>query len=227
MNTTKNKIAPCEVLYIAENSPWGEIGHKTVAAAFRDVTPVLWSPDMPKPDLTDWHGDWIISFKSDLILPASVIERADKGAINFHPCPPKYRGLGGYWWARHNDDASFGVTCHHMNERIDHGDIIKVDNFAIWQGETEKDLKHKAALYSLNLLNGVLSDIVAEKPLEPCGTQWEPHLYTQKQLDAATAQKTTAEDILVSNPSQMVGYLAAQEAAHQKSLSSRSQKEVA
>lgn len=76
-----------------------------------------------------------------------------------------------------------------MNERIDHGDIIQVQNFAIWQGETEKDLKHKAALYSLNLLNGVLSDIVAEKPLEPCGIQWEPHLYTQKQLDAAKTQE--------------------------------------
>ena len=222
MNSTKNitnKIAPSEVLYIAENSPWGEIGYKTVAAAFRDVTPVLWSLGMQKPDLNDWRGDWIISFKSDLILPASVIEKAEKGAINFHPAPPKYRGLGGYWWAVHNNDTSYGVTCHHMNERIDHGDIIKVDNFAIWRGETEKDLKHKAALYSLNLLNGILSDIVADKPLEPCGIQWEPHLYTQKQLDAAKAQ----EALKTEKTEKMVGYLASKEAAYQRSVSSRNQ----
>ena len=131
-----NKISPCEVLYIAESSAWGEIGYKTVSSAFRQVTPVYWSPGMPKPDIDDWHGDWIISFKSDLILPLSVIERAREGAINFHPCPPKYRGLGGYWWALHNGDTSFGVTCHHMDKRIDHGDIIKVEDFPIWQGET-------------------------------------------------------------------------------------------
>ncbi len=131
-----NKISSCEVLYIAENSAWGDIGYKTVSAAFREVTPILWSPGMPKPDISDWHGDWIISFKSDLILPRSVIEHARKGAVNFHPCPPKYRGLGGYWWAIHNNDDSFGVTCHHMNERIDHGDIIKVADIRIWQRET-------------------------------------------------------------------------------------------
>lgn len=192
MNTTKNKTSPCEVLYIAENTPWGKIGYKTVAAAFRDVTPVLWSPNMPKPDLHEWHGDWIISFKSDLILPSSVIERAKKGAINFHPCPSKYRGLGGYWWALHNNDNTFGATAHHVNERIDHGDIIKVIEFPIWQKETVEGLKHKAALYSLSLLKTILSDIVTGKALKPCGTEWENHLYTQKELEEAQAQTPIA-----------------------------------
>lgn len=182
-----NIIQPCDVLYISENSAWGEIGYKAVAAAFPDVTPVYWSPGMPKPNMDDWHGDWIISFKSDLILPLCVIERAKKGAINFHPSPPQYRGLGGYWWALHNGDNTFGVTCHHMNQRIDHGEIIKVDHFPISRGETVEELKHKAALFSHNLLNTIIRDLVVGKHLKPCGVEWGQHLYTQKELEEAQA----------------------------------------
>lgn len=181
----RDKANQSKILYIAENSPWGDIGYNAVAAAFPDVTAVLWSPGMPKPDLSDWQGDWIISFKSDLIIPANVLSRAKKGAINFHPCPPKYRGLGGYWWAIHNNDRSFGVTCHHMNERIDHGHIIKVATFPIWEHETESSLKHKAAIAALDLLYKTLDDIISGKRLEPCGVEWHPHLYTQKELNAA------------------------------------------
>ena len=76
-----------------------------------------------------------------------------------------------------------------MNERIDHGDIIKVVNFPIWQEKTVEKLKRKASLFSLNLLNTIISDIVDKKPLEPCGTKWGDHLYTQKSLEEAQAQE--------------------------------------
>ncbi|MDD3287480.1 MAG: formyltransferase family protein [Alphaproteobacteria bacterium] len=194
---TNDNAASCEVLYITECSTWGELGYKTVSSAFHSVLPIYWSPDMPKPDLNDWHGDWIISFKSDLVLPRSILERAKKGAINFHPCPPKYRGLGGYWWALHNGDDVFGVTCHHMNERIDHGDIIKTESFPIWRGETVESLKHRAALYSLGLLNETLSNIISEKPLDPSGEKWGQHLYTHKELTIAQAQE--ALDAVIKN----------------------------
>ncbi|MGH1379143.1 MAG: formyltransferase family protein [Alphaproteobacteria bacterium] len=196
-----NKIHPCDVLYISENSAWGEIGYEAVCALFDDVTPILWSPGMPKPDIDDWHGDWVISFKSDLILPVSVIEEAQKGALNFHPAPPQYRGIGGYWWALHNNDDIFGVTVHHMNERIDHGDIIKVDYFPILQDRTEESLKQKAAYFSLNLLNTILRDIIDGKSLYPCGAQWGSHLYTQKELKEAKARiasKAMIEEKLVT-----------------------------
>lgn len=177
-----------DILYITESSIWGHRGYKMVAAAFGSVLPIYWSPGMPKPDLSGWRGNWIISFKSDLVLPRALLERAKKGAINFHPCPPKYRGIGGYWWALHNGDNTFGVTCHHMNERIDHGDIIKTESFPILPKETVEGLKHKAALHSLNLLNETLKDIIEEKPLTPCGMKWAPHLYTYKELALAQAQ---------------------------------------
>lgn len=173
------------ILYISEDSAWGKMGYKAAASVFDDITPIYWSPETPKPDLDDWRGDWIISFKSDLILPLSVIERAEKGAINFHPCPPKYRGIGGYWWAINNGDDSFGVTCHHMNERIDHGDIIKTTEFPIWHEDTVETLRNKAAAASLSLLEEIMQDITADRPLKPSGEQWGRHLYTQKELEEA------------------------------------------
>jgi methionyl-tRNA formyltransferase len=200
LRNTSYDITPSEVLYVAERSAWGELGYETVAAAFGSVTPVLWSPGEPKPDLSNWHGDWIISFKSDLILPRAILERAKKGAINFHPSPPKYRGVGGYWWALHNGDDAFGVTCHNMNERIDHGEIITTESFPIWSGETVESLKHRAAIHSLALLNATLNDILAGKTLAPSGVQWEQHLYTSKELAQAQNAYATNGNLLNAMP---------------------------
>ncbi len=180
-----NNTGPSDVLFVTECSPWGKIGYDAVSAAFPSVRPVYWSPGTPKPDLSDWYGDWVICFKADLILPRATLERAKKGAINFHPSPPKYRGIGGYWWALHNEDDIFGVTCHHMDERIDHGPIIATESFPVWAGDTVESLKHRAALYSLALLNETLNRILEGKPLMPCDVQWKQHLYTYQELAAA------------------------------------------
>jgi phosphoribosylglycinamide formyltransferase 1 len=189
-----------EVLFVTECSAWGELGYETVSAAFPSVLPVYWSPEMPKPDFSGWHGDWIISFKSDLILSRAILERAKKGAINFHPSPPKYRGVGGYWWALHNGDDVFGVTCHHMNERIDHGAIITIESFPIWPGEIEESLKHRTAINSLSLLNEMLDVILCEKPLAPCGAKWGRHLYTYRELALAQSAHAANGDRRSTQP---------------------------
>jgi len=189
-----NPATSGKVLYVTECSAWGERGYEAVTQAFGSVCPIFWSSGMPKPDFSDWQGDWIISFKSDLILSRTTLERAKKGAINFHPSPPRYRGLGGYWWALQNGDDDFGVTCHYMNERIDHGAIIATESFPISPQETVESLKERAALYSLALLKETLNTIRDEKPLMPCGLEWQPHLYTSQEL--ARAQHARAADAL-------------------------------
>ena len=192
-------IAPSDVLFVTEASPWGKLGFDVVEAALPSVTPVFWSPGMTKPDLSGWRGKWILSFKADLILSRSTLERAKEGALNFHPSPPKYRGLGGYWWALHNGDKSFGVTAHHMDEQIDHGEIIKTDSFAILPRETVESLKERAAIHSLRLLRATVEDIQSGRPFAPCGAKWEPHLYTSKELaQAQSAQAATARRALAA-----------------------------
>ena len=68
--------------------------------------------------------DWIISFLSPWKIPAELLRCARKGAINFHPAPPKYPGIGGYNYAIWNEDKEYGVTVHEMAEDIDSGKCI-------------------------------------------------------------------------------------------------------
>lgn len=195
--STAARIIPAsKVLYVTEASEWGQRGYEAVERTFgaSSIEAVYWSNGLPNPDLSKWEGEWIIAFKADLILNKAVLESAKRGAINFHPSPPKYRGLGGYWWALHNQDKEFGVTVHHMDEKIDHGRIIETVSFAIRKGETVESLKELAATYSLDLLDKTLMTITRGEELEPCGIEWGPGLYTAKRL--AEAQHIKAQSAI-------------------------------
>jgi methionyl-tRNA formyltransferase len=171
------------ILFIADNSVFSKIAYDYVLAFFSSVKSIFWeygNSFVPFPD--DWEGEWIISFKSDLVLPPRILKKATKAAINFHPAPPKYRGIGGYFWALHNADKMYGVTCHHMIEEIDYGSIIAVRYFPVLEGETPMTLKMRAGVYCLSLLNEILELIIQEKELPLSGESWEKKLYTHEDL---------------------------------------------
>lgn len=171
------------VLFIADNSSISKIAYDYVSAFFSSVKGIFWEYGNPHvPALDDWEGEWIISFKSDLVLPPKIFTRASKAAINFHPAPPKYRGIGGYFWALHNADKIYGVTCHHIIEEIDYGLIIAVRYFPILEGETPITLKMRAGVYCLSLLNEILEQILQEKELPSSKESWKKKLYTHEDL---------------------------------------------
>lgn len=87
-------------------------------------------------------SDYIISFKNYYILKKNEINKAKYKAINFHPAPPKYRGLGPVNFSIYNQDKYFGCTAHIINERIDNGTILDVMKFKIDETDNiEKVLK--------------------------------------------------------------------------------------
>ena len=86
-------------------------------------------------EVKSWRGDYIICFRSFFILKNDLITRAAKAAVNFHPGPPNYRGTGCLNNALYNDEKQFGVTCHYIDEEVDHGKIIDVDYFEILPGD--------------------------------------------------------------------------------------------
>ena len=75
--------------------------------------------------------DYIISFRSLFILPFKLLETVKKYSINFHPGPPSYPGSGSVNLALYNDDKTFGVTAHLINEHIDNGQIFNTRMFNI------------------------------------------------------------------------------------------------
>ena len=48
----------------------------------------------PDKKILNWKGDIIICFRNHYILSKKFIKKAKICAINFHPGPPKYRGIG-------------------------------------------------------------------------------------------------------------------------------------
>lgn len=78
------------------------------------------------PEYVNWNGDYIFHMKSYYILPKTLLDGASKAAINFHPGSPDYPGSGCVNWALYNNETRTAITVHHLNERIDNGEIIKV-----------------------------------------------------------------------------------------------------
>lgn len=84
------------------------------------------------PDIAEnWTGDYIFAFRSLLIVPARILERARIAAINFHPGPPEYPGSGCVNFALYDEAEYYGVTAHIMVEKIDAGAILDVRRFKL------------------------------------------------------------------------------------------------
>jgi phosphoribosylglycinamide formyltransferase-1 len=182
--------APGSILFIGDCSFWSKQAYAFLENNFRMVTAVFWEDGMSEnPAIERWSGDWIISFKSDLILSETVLSMAKKGAINFHPSSTKYRGIGGYYYAIDNSDVSFGATCHHMNKNIDHGEIIKTVNFEILRNETHDILRQRTAVYCLTLLYEVCATIARDRDIPQSNESWGEKLYTKTDLRAYLKSK--------------------------------------
>ena len=75
--------------------------------------------------------DFIFSFRSHYILKKKLLNNVNYGAINFHPGPPEYRGIGCVNYALYDNSENYGVTAHLIDEKIDHGKIINIKKFKI------------------------------------------------------------------------------------------------
>ena len=84
-----------------------------------------WGDEIPS-NVLSWEGDYIISYLSRWIVPKSVINSAKKAAINFHPASPDYPGIGCSNFALYDESIIYGVTCHHMDSKVDTGKIIAI-----------------------------------------------------------------------------------------------------
>ena len=74
--------------------------------------------------------DFILCFRSKIIINVKKINK-ECIPINFHPGPPKYRGIGCVNFALLNNEKKYGATAHIMSNRIDNGQILDVRNFRI------------------------------------------------------------------------------------------------
>ena len=98
-----------------------------------------------------WY-DYIISFRSFHILNENQIKKSRYGAINFHPGPPEYRGIGCVNYALYDGVRRYGVTAHLISKKIDHGKIINVKRLKILKKDTYL-IQYKQAKKIIKLLS--------------------------------------------------------------------------
>lgn len=106
-------------------------------------TSVIWTDAKSKRNFIDKikkKFDYIISYRSNIILKKKNLKLAKIAAINLHPGPPNYRGIGCLNYAIYNGEKKYGFTIHLMNERIDNGKILFVKRFPIKKYITVKAL---------------------------------------------------------------------------------------
>lgn len=134
-------------------------------------------------EISWWKGDYIFSYLCPLVIPKFVLEKASKAAINWHPGPPEYPGIGCTNFAIYNGEKQFGMTCHHMNPKVDSGQIIEVRRFDVLERDTVYSITQKCYAQILNSFYDIVQKIANHEPLPVSEETWTREPYTRKQLD--------------------------------------------
>ncbi|MFY8352757.1 formyltransferase family protein [Pseudoalteromonas sp. SSM20] len=142
----------------------------------------VWGEKLP-PDAQTWDGDLIISYLSRWVVPESLLVKAKVGAINFHPAPPEYPGIGCINFALYNNEGTFGATCHHMLGKVDTGKIIKVKRFPVYEKDNIQSLLERTYDYQLSLFYDVMDQFYTDKAFPESQDEWSREAYTRKEFN--------------------------------------------
>ena len=162
--------------------------------AFSDVTAFHgdWGQPLP-PELHDWSGDVILSYCSRWVVPQWLLDRAPL-ALNFHPAPPEYPGIGGLNWALYEGDKSFGVTCHHMVRKVDAGPIVEVVRFPIFAKDDVPALFDRAHVHLEALAGRVIGQLADGWAAPASDDAWSTETRSRAELDAMMDVPADASD---------------------------------
>ena len=166
-----------------EGDPYSADAALTATQLFDDVVVCNTGKDMPlSQEALDWSGDWIVSYLCQIVVPESLLVKAAKGAINFHPGPPEYPGIGCTNFAVYNEETEFGVTCHHMAPKVDTGAVISVKRFPLLPCDSVLSLTKRCYAHMIELYNDVIVRMHRGEPLPVSDEVWRRKPYTRREL---------------------------------------------
>jgi methionyl-tRNA formyltransferase len=109
-------------------------------------------------------ADFNITCQYGLIIPKAILETAKHASINVHTSLlPKYRGASPIQSALINGEKETGITIMMMDEKMDHGDILRQERVNIDSNDTYAELNEKLLAIAPQLLIQTVSDYVEGK----------------------------------------------------------------
>ena len=183
------------ILFVADRSEWSDVAEHALARVFPgDVVADRWEHGIDDGRaLPPWRGDWIVCFKSDVIIPLETLACARVASVNIHPGPPSFRGVGGYEWAIETGQKEFGVTCHLMVAAVDSGPILSALRFPVLERESVESLRSRTAIYALYALAELVPFVARGScPASLVDERWSGPLHTWTELARRSARLATS-----------------------------------
>ncbi|KIC45501.1 peptide synthetase [Ruegeria sp. ANG-S4] len=155
-----------------------EEGHSIQGVATRNKDVETWAkshelplhaPGRDLPDRIEGVSfDWLLSIANLDLLPQTLLDKAEKGAVNFHDGPlPRYAGLNAPVWAILNGEAQHGITWHMISGGVDEGGIVAQNLFDISSTETALTLNTKCYAAAIDSFGDVIRALEADQPPAP------------------------------------------------------------
>lgn len=141
-----------------------------------------WGDPFPE-EIHSWEGDYIISYLSRWVVPGELLGRARMAAVNFHPAPPEYPGIGCINFALYDDAKDYGVTCHHMRPAVDTGEIIATRRFPVFPSDGVASLLARTHDIQLALFYEILSGVLTGHGLPKTGERWTRRPFTRAEFN--------------------------------------------
>lgn len=93
--------------------------------------------------------------------------------LNFHPAPlPEYPGGDPYSKAVFDQVTSWGVTCHHMTDKYDEGQIYKESRFDVgWPVQNRNEIGAIAHFEAFKLFKSVIKELSYEPKNKICSSR--------------------------------------------------------
>lgn len=173
------------VLFVSKNrqDPLAEEASTFITQNFHRHRVVVGNTGDPLPEtVRNWEGDYIISYLAPWIIPQAVLSKARIAAINFHPGPPAYPGIGCYNFAVYDRVTTYGITCHHMAAAVDTGKIIAVRRFKVIEADTVLSIAKKSAAQMLVLFYEIMTTILERAPLPSSDENWSRRPFTKAEM---------------------------------------------
>jgi methionyl-tRNA formyltransferase len=137
------------------------------------ITPATTLADLHAIDRALLKRSRLIAFTSGTIVPSEILDAVGYGAYNFHPGPPEYPGWAPAHFAIYQRAAAFGVTAHVMTERVDEGEIIGVESFAVPATISVRGLEQMAYVRLAHLMWRLAKELATRaEPLEKLSVAW-------------------------------------------------------